>query len=397
MVRAFAGRGYGAVMVAVLLSMLSVVNIDTKARASWLQRLRESALVAALFGVSKPEGDDIGLSFGKLAVSAALALALWLYGAPPESGVVVAMPGVVGNWQDLLDVRFARIHNDRYKQLADRIAKFFRVIGPGESPQRASYRTSAAGSFGDVGEFTGQVTYDDAYQGYDRTLTPKQYASGYQIERILFDHDEYGIMDAKPRGLATSAQRTRQKHAAQVFNNRFSVDTTWNNFTENVALCSNSHTTTAPGVSTATGFDNLVTTAFSAAALAAARIQMKNFRDDRGNRIAVNPTMILHPVDLYELVHEVVKSEGKPDTANNNANVHANAYEGVEWEYLSDTNDWSLIDPVMMKDSLVWYDELPPEFAMVEAFDELIGKWRLYTRYGAGHDDWRWILGAQVG
>ena len=306
------------------------------------------------------------------------------------------MAGISTNWQDLLDIRFAKIYDNRYKQLPDMIPRLFHVVRPGESPQRATYRTSSAGSFGDVPEFTGSVTYDDVYQGYDGVITPKEYASGYQIERKLFDHDEFGIMDKKPSGLATSLQRTRQKHAAQHFNNRFSVDTTWNTFTENVALCSNSHTTTAPGVSTASGFDNLVTTAFSAASLAAARIQMLGVRDDRGNRIVVNPKLVLHPPDLYDLVHEVIKSEGKPGVATNDANVHLDAYESLEWLYLTDTNDWSLIDPVMMKDSLHWYDELPGEFAMVEAFDELLGKWRVYERHGGGHDDWRWMLGAQV-
>jgi hypothetical protein len=306
------------------------------------------------------------------------------------------MPGVMQNWQDLADVRFARIFDNRFKQLPDMISRFFTVIGPGASPQRASYRTSSAGSFGDVPEFTGQVTYDDVYQGYDGTITPKEYASGYQIERKLWDYDEFGVMDRKPAGLATSLQRTRQKHAAQPFNNAFSVDTTWNTFTENVALCSNSHTTTAPGVSTATGFDNLVTGAFNATTLAAIRIQMINFRDDRGNRIAVMPKLILHPPDIYDLVHEVIRSEGQPDTANNASNVHYEAWEAVEWLYLTSTQNYFVIDPVMMKDSLIWYDELPGEFAMVETFDELIGKWRVYERHANGHNDWRWVTGAQV-
>ncbi len=306
------------------------------------------------------------------------------------------MPGISTNWADLLDARHAKIYNDRYKQLPDMIGTFFQVVGAGAGPQKQEYRTSAAGAFGDVPEFTGTVTYDEAYQGYDVIITPKEYASGYQIERKLFDDDQFGIMDQKPRGLATALQRTRQRHGAQIFNNAFSLDSTWLNNTENVALCSNSHTTTAAGVSTASGFDNLITAAFSATALAAARIQMVGFRDDRANRMALNPSLIAHPPDIYDLVHEVIKSEGNPETANNAANVHYEAYRAVEWLYFSDVNNWFLADPVMMKDSLVWFDRLPGQFAMVEAFDELVGKWRVYDRHGAGHNDWRWVLGAQV-
>lgn len=327
--------------------------------------------------------------------SAAVAIALsWLL---DSDGGVLLGTAITSNWQDLLDIRHSRLYVDRYKQLGSLISKFFSIVPAGGSKQRSAYKTSAAGTFGDVPVFNGTVTYDEAYQGYDGTITPVEYALGYQIERKLFDWDEYGVMDGKPKGLATSIMRTREKHAASFFNNITSVDTTWNSYTENVAPASNSHTTTAPGVSTATGFDNLVTTAFSATALAAARIQMVDFRDDRGNRIQVDPRLIIHPTDIYDLVHEVVRSEGKPDTALNNANVHHEAYEAVEWRYLTDANNWGLADPLMMKDSLSFYDELPAEFAMVESFDELIGKWRVYTRYGLGHNDWRFILWAQVG
>src|SRR3990167_6601347 len=153
-------------------------------------------------------------------------------------------------WPDLHDSRFAKFFDDRYKQLEDFIGKLFTVVGPGATPTKDTYRTSGAGTFGDVPEFDGLVIYDEAFEQYDGTITPREYATGFQIQRKLHDDGLYGIMDGKPRGLATAYQRTRQKHAAQLFNNMFNVDTTWNSFTENVALCSNSHTTRSSGVST---------------------------------------------------------------------------------------------------------------------------------------------------
>jgi hypothetical protein len=195
--------------------------------------------------------------------------------------------------------------------------------------------------------------------------------------------------------MSTAYQRTRQKHAAQLFNNAFSVDSTWNNFTENVSLCSNSHTTTS-GASTASGFDNLITSSLSAVSLAAARIQMVNFRGDRAERISVMPSTLIIPPDLYQIAYEIVESDGAPDTANNNANVHKGMYNIIEWNYLTDVNNWFLADSTMMKDSVTWVDHTTMEFAMVEEFDTFVGKWRLYARYGHGHNDWRWILGSQV-
>jgi len=305
------------------------------------------------------------------------------------------VPVTSTQFPDVLDSRFAEVFDTRYKQIADMIGTFYSVKQGASAPTRDTYRTSAIGAFGDVPEFTGTVTYDDVSQGYDGTITPKEYASGFQIERKLFDDDLTGIMEAKPAQLALAWARTRQKHAASTFNNAFSVDTTWNNYTENVALCSDSHTTTS-GASTSAGFDNLITASLSSVSVAAARIQMVGFRDDRANKIGVMPSMIVYPPNLYQTAFEVMESAGVPENANNARNVHEGKYRLVEWVYLTDTNNWFLIDESMMKDALTWVERVASEFAMVEDFETLLGKWRLYGRYGLGHNDWRWMLGANV-
>ena len=308
----------------------------------------------------------------------------------------MAVPAVSTAFSDLLDPRFKKIFNDRYNQLADRLGDFFDMVSGADAPTKDTYRMSQIGTFGDVPEFTGTISYDDVNQQYDSTLTHKEYATGFQIERKLFDDDLFGVMDAKPRGLATAFQRTRQKHGASVFVNAFSLDNTWLNHTEAVAMCSGSHTTTSPGVSTSTGFSNRITAALSAVAVSAARIQMRGFRGDRAERISVVPDKLLYPVNLYQVAYEIIESEGQPDSANNNVNVHKGGYTGTDWEYLSDTNDWWMIDSTNMKDGLKFVDRVQAEFGMVEDFETLIGKWRLYARYSLGWNDWRWVLGSQV-
>jgi phage major head subunit gpT-like protein len=301
---------------------------------------------------------------------------------------------VSGNWGDVLDPRFKKIFTEEYRQVPDMVGFFYDMEGRG--PTTADLRLSAAGTFGDVPEFSGTVTYDEPSQGYDVVITPKEYATGFQVERKLFDDDLFGVMESRPRELATAFARTRQKHAASVFNNAFSVDTTWLAHSEGVAMCSDSHTTTAAGVSTSSGFDNKITSALSAVSLAAARIQMLGFRGDRGERINVTPSMLLVPVNLYQTAHEITQSAGVPDSANNNSNVHKGQYDWKEWIYLTDSNDWFLIDQSEMKKNLVWYNRVPYEFAQVEDFDTLTAKWRLYARHGLGWRNWRFILGASV-
>lgn len=301
-------------------------------------------------------------------------------------------PAISENFGDLLDPRFQKIFHDRYKQLPDMVPMLYDF--PTDNG-RADMRWSEVGDFQDPEEFTGSVDYDTIYQGYDVTQTHVEFASGFQVRRKLFDDDQYNIMDQRPSGLATAAMRKRQKDGARTFNNAFSVDSYFYNHSEGLALCSNSHTTTS-GASTSSGFDNLVTTALSATAVASARIQMRGFRDDRANRISIVPDEILIPIDLYETAFEIVSSMGKVDTANNNRNVHEGAYRVVEWEYLTDTNNWFMMDSSMRKDNLKWVDRVAPEFAFAEDLDTLVAKWRLYFRHSNARVGWRWILGAQV-
>ena len=303
-----------------------------------------------------------------------------------------AVPHTSGQFGDLLDPRFQKIFHENLPQLDDMLPELFTFPS---SNGRNDMTWSNVGAYGDWSEFTGSVQYDSASQGYDTTSTPIEFASGCQVERKLFDDDQYNIMDARPAGLAAAYKRTRQKHGARIFNNAFSNDNFFYNNSEGVALCSDSHTTTS-GASTATGFDNLVTTALSATAVSAARIQFRSFRDDRGNRWSDSPDELWIPPDLFEEAFEIVSSMGKVDTANNNRNVHQGVYTVKEWQYMNDSNDWFMTDSTQRKQMVFWVDRVPVEFAFAEDLDTIIAKWRGYSRHSNAWVNWRWILGAQV-
>lgn len=303
------------------------------------------------------------------------------------------MPHIPENFGDLLDPRFEKIHWEAYDQVPDMIPTLYNQ--PSHNG-RADMRWSEVGAFGDWNEFAGTVDYQAVTQGYDTLMTFKQFASGFQIEHTLYEDDQYNIMDSRPAALGRGAARTRQKHAAMPFQNAFSIDSYFYTNSEGVALCSGSHTTNAPGVSTSVGFDNKVTTAFSAVALSAARIKMQKFRDDRGNIYASMPDEIMHPIDLTDKVEEVLKSTGKTETANNDINVHKGKYKNLPWIYLTDTNDWFLMDSQMRKQYLHWVDRETISFKQAEDIDTLVAKWRGYGRWALAHTNWRWIVGAQV-
>ena len=305
------------------------------------------------------------------------------------------MPLVRGNFPDVteLTARFTRIFHETYEDLPDRIGDFFFRM----SSNRINERFSSVGTYGTIPFFNGTVTYADIAQGYDSVITPLELAGGMQIERRLMDTDQHSVIDSRPKSLASGLNRTEQTECARFLNQAFSVDTRYNVHSEGVALCSNSHTTTS-GASTATGFDNLITGSLNFVNIATMRIQMRGYRGDQAERISIVPDTIIIPPDLYVEGYENVGSPGKPTTANRAENVHFGQYNVVEWEYLTDANNWFMVDSSFMKspNGNIWIDGVNAEFAFVESFDEIIGKWRVYRCFGHGHYDWRFIGGASV-
>lgn len=301
-------------------------------------------------------------------------------------------PHVSGAFGDLLDPRFQKIFFEQHAQLATMLPQVYTFI---PTNGRDEMKWSQVGTLPDWTPFTGTVDYQSSSQGFDTTATPLEFSSGFQVERKLFDDDQYNIMDQRPRALSTSADRTREKHGARLFNNAFSVDTLFYVNSEGVPLCSNSHTTTS-GASTASGFDNLGTSALSATAVAAARITSRNFRGDQAERIDVSMDELYIPPDLYEIAFEIVESLGKVDTEQNNRNVHKGVYTIKEWNYMTDPSNWFLSDSVKRQQSVFWTDRIAMEFAFAEDLDTIIAKWRGYMRYAPVQFEWRWVLGHQV-
>jgi phage major head subunit gpT-like protein len=297
-----------------------------------------------------------------------------------------------GQWFDLIDPAVTKFFEDEYEQLKDRLAEVFSM----QSSSLAFEKSSSGGALPNFTPFTGTVTYQSMAQGYDITTTHVPFSNGIQIERELYDDDRHGVWTGKPKALARAYHQTRQEYGARLFNNAFSVDSLFYSNSEGVALCSDSHTTNAEGVSTASGFDNLTTASLSATSVEAAYIQMRDFRNDVGKKISVLPSKLIVPVALYPTAHEIVKSLGKVDTANNNVNFSHGMYEIFDWEYLTDSNNWFLVDGKTQKDYFIWYDRVPIEFAMAEELDTLVAKWRAYARFSYMYRDWRGILGASV-
>lgn len=292
-------------------------------------------------------------------------------------------------WAELLEPGLRTIFNLQREALAaeSRIPLLFSV----EGSNKAQEYGLTIGGFSDWAAYKGAIEYDDNEQGFKTTYSHQEFIKGFKVERRLVDDDLYNIINQRPAGLALSATRTKEKHAASVFNNAFSASYTGG---DAIALCG-AHPYSP---SNATTQSNTGTTALSYNAVIATRRLMREFKDDRGELMPINPDTILVPPELEDTAWTIINTINKPGTADNDANfVSSRVRRVVVWDYLTDANNWFLIDSGLAKMSLKWYDRVPLDMAMDPTSDfRLEARFRGYMRYSYGWDDYRWIYGHNV-
>jgi hypothetical protein len=294
----------------------------------------------------------------------------------------------------LLDKTLTEVYMDTFNGLPLIIDQFFHRV----TDKSAWLEYFNVGAVPDPVLFNGLIEYQSVAPGYHTKITPLEYAGGIIIQRRLLDTDQYDAIEGLASGLGEAANRKMNKLAHEPFIYPDSSAFTFMETDEAVALCSDSHTTKASGVSTTYGFDNLSTLSFDAVNLEAVRIQSKGLKNDIGERITTNFDTIVHGTNLAEAVWEIQKSEGKVDEMTNNANFQRGRWKSIELPLLDDydTNDWFIIDSNLMKKSLIWQDGVPLEFNSTTDFDTMMRKYADYFVCGWGWREWRWIIHSSV-
>lgn len=290
------------------------------------------------------------------------------------------------NWSKLLEPGLRKIFDQIYKEQPSMIPVLYSI----QKSSKAKETDLEAGDGLDFAPMNGTIPYDDMGEGYTTEYTHAEYARGFKIERKLVDDDQYNIINKRPRLLAISAARRREKDAASVFNNAFNASIVGG---DGVCLCNAAH----PSKNGGANQSNVGALALTPVNLEATRRLMTKFRSDRDGIISVQPDMLLLPLELEEIGYEIINSKGKVDTAQNNVNFHYGRYKMAVWpNYLTSASNWFLIDSTLMKQFLLWFNRIPVEFMRDSEFDTQVAKFAGYMRYSNGYSGWRWIYGNQV-
>ena len=302
--------------------------------------------------------------------------------------------GVVSSEQFglLLDPGLRKIFMDEYSEPTGVADQLYGM----EKSAKANEYDYGIGGIGDLQEFTGTIPYTDFEGQYRIIYTHKEWVSGMKVERKLVDDDLYNVINKRPMSLALSARRTREKHAASIFNNAFNTGIFVGG--DGKALCATDHTWEG----TTNTQSNTGTSQLSLTSLATARLAMRNYLDDTDNLLTAKGDILLVPPELEQTAMEITKTDVVPYGSFDTSGVgkinfmQQQNYKVVVWDYLTDTNNWFLIDSKYAKLFLKWFDRIPVEFNKDKDFDTYVAKWSVYTRYSYGFSSWTWLYGSNA-
>jgi phage major head subunit gpT-like protein len=297
------------------------------------------------------------------------------------------MTMISNNWGELLLPGLRTIYDKHMKKMRDYVPVLFNV----ETSKKAQEFNLGMGSLGLMDEWTttgNQVSYEDVNKGFKSTYTHKKYSKGLKLERELVDDDQYSEIKKRTRLLAQSNWYTRQHYGIGLFNNAF--NTSFVVGPDGKALCAADHPV-APN--SGTTFSNSGTDTLNADAVEKTRNLMMEWKDDKGNLLAVNADTILVPPSLRKAAMVIADTDGEPDTANNNVNIWKGSLNVIECPFLTDSNNWFLMDSDRAGAFLNWYDRRKSTLESEKEFDSEVAKYKTVARFSFGFDDPTFIYG----
>lgn len=183
-----------------------------------------------------------------------------------------------------------------------------------------------------------EVAEDQFYPGFPKRYDQVFYTLGIGASHQVRKFDKSGFWKDRAADLGFSARQTMEILIADTFNRGFTVA----NGPDGLPLFSSVHPNIRGGTQT-----NILNPVGSISVLAvrAALQQGRRFRDpgSASRRIQLTWKYLWHPPEEEYNVLEILKSAGRPDTANRADNVIRNALEPLCWDYLTDTNNWGIL------------------------------------------------------
>jgi len=297
---------------------------------------------------------------------------------------------------DLLQVGLDEVLFEKYREIKPVYPQIFDI----RSSDRKYEWTSGFSGFGNLitkPEGT-PITYDDPYLGYKTYFTHLTYGLGFRVTMEMQQDDLYDVIRRMPMALADTVVRYKDTQCANVFNNGFtafptymsSTSTGTSNSGDSQYLFATGHTLTGGGT-----YQNELTTAadLSVTSLEQALYTMRLTVGDRNELLDLEPKILLIPPQLERTAYELLKSSGRPDTANRADNwFPSQGLQMIVWNRLSSSTAWFLLTEKAAH-NLIYYNRLELETDSDRDFNTKDTVYSVVTRLSVGWSDWRGVFG----
>lgn len=236
------------------------------------------------------------------------------------------------------------------------------------------------------------IQYASESQAHTTRSTHVVYAMGYQITYEEGLNDLYEKL-GKRRGarLARSFIRTKETVHANLFNRAFNSSYTYGDGKE---LCATDHPTLNGDQS-----NELATAAdMSEATIEDLCIQIRKATDNVGNKIDLQPKMMIYSPDESFNACRILESELQNDTANNAVNALKSKGKipmHMDWTYLDDSDAFFILtDIAKTEDGLVHFERAPFQVGLDNDSDTLNEKHFGFEYYSRTAFDFRSVYGS---
>tara|TARA_R110002051_G_scaffold279525_1_gene340989 strand:- start:149 stop:1054 length:906 start_codon:yes stop_codon:yes gene_type:complete len=234
------------------------------------------------------------------------------------------------------------------------------------------------------------IAYDTAQEAYTSRYNHETIAMGFSITEEAIEDNLYDSLSARyTKALARAMAYTKQVKAASVLNGGFDAFTTG----DGLFLLDTTHTRVDGGVNA-----NMPAVAadLNETSLEAAVINIADFRDQRGLKIAARPVRLIIPPDSQFVATRILETQQRVGTADNDINALRNngaIPDGYRVNhFLTDSDAWFLITDV--PNGLKGFNRAALATSMDGDFDTGNVRYKARERYSFGASDPLGIYGS---
>jgi len=234
------------------------------------------------------------------------------------------------------------------------------------------------------------VSYDQANETFTARYTHNTIALAFAITEEAIEDNLYDRLASRyTKALARSMANTKQVTGANVLNNGFSTSYLGG---DGSPLFSTTHATIAGT------FQNTLTTAadLNETSLEQSLIDIANFTDERGLKVAAQGTKLIVPVQLQFTAERLMKSAGRVGTSDNDINAIKNMgmVSGgyTVNHFLTDTDAFFIKTDA--PNGMKYFERSPIRTSMEGDFDTGNVRYKARERYSFGWSDPRGVYGS---